>query len=272
MDNGRRISNLRDAVLVLVVGSGLLGGVPAVLAQPSVQDFNWVQSEGKLSGLRSIPSMSMAPTLLTGDRAVIVQLEREPRRGDVVIFRHPKSKQRVMINRIIGVAGDAIEIKAGRLHLNGEVVPRKEVRAFNYVEPGNDEQRVLSVVEYEEQLPAEERSHLIHEFSDSDSLDETPRFIVPKGHLFMMGDNRDNSEDSRAPSGHRALATQFPDAWSNRHMQLPADASNDAIGFVPVENLMGRAVTVWFSLASCDHQRAAAQGAICLASNVSKRL
>ena len=67
----------------------------------------------------------------------------------------------------------------------------------------------------------------------------------------MMGDNRDNSEDSRAPSGHRSLAAQFPEAWPYRGTALPSDTRDDAIGFVPMDYLIGRAETVLFTLHGC---------------------
>jgi signal peptidase I len=67
----------------------------------------------------------------------------------------------------------------------------------------------------------------------------------------MMGDNRDNSEDSRAPTGHRSMAAQFPEAWPNRGTNLGGDPKDDAIGFVPLDHLIGRAETVLFTLHNC---------------------
>ena len=75
----------------------------------------------------------------------------------------------------------------------------------------------------------------------------------------MMGDNRDNSEDSRAPSGHRRMATQFPEAWPYRPSSLPANTRDDAVGFVPMDYLIGRDETVLFTLHGCKQ----APGAEC---------
>lgn len=200
-----------------------------------------------LWGHYKIPSESMQPTLEVGDHLYVAKyaygysrhslpfdlhklplpegriFERLPRRGDVVVFRNPKNEL-VMIKRLIGLPGDQIVLKQGRIYLNGSLLSRLHVDDFAYREHRG---RVVEVHHYEEQWPQERRPHYIYEHTDFGSLDNTPDFIVPAGHFFFMGDNRDNSIDSRSPYGP---------------------------GYVPMSHLIGRADLMMFSFKRCKKE------------------
>jgi len=190
-----------------------------------------------------IPSESMVPTFEVGDRLVATKFDygygpysaplvtlprlpfdqgrlfaRLPERGDVALFRHPVTGETV-IKRVIGLPGDRIRITDGRLVINGTVVPRRLVRTYAYRQYEGSPVRVS---QYEETLPGGV-AHAILVRSDGLPQENTGEYVVPPAHLFMMGDNRDNSADSRYAS----------------------------LGFVPVENLIGRSRAILFSLHDC---------------------
>jgi len=162
-----------------------------------------------------IPANSMFPTLQNGDLLLankfaygykrfsyffnsgpeINLFDNAPKRGEVVIFRFPPDPAIDYVKRIIGEPGDRVRVTAGRLYLNDVIVPRE--RRGTAPIPGNTEGYLI---EYLETLPGG-KTHIIVEFSDDERGDNTREFIVPAGHYFMMGDNRDNSADSRFDVG-----------------------------------------------------------------------
>ena len=185
----------------------------------------------------NIPSGSMKPTLEVGDYLFVNKpaygysrfsfpfgiapiegrlWKKSPQRGDVVVFALPTSTSTSFIKRVIGLPGDNIQVKKGRLYINGEMIPREFVRISKISEgPGKE----LVMNEYIQTLP-EGAMFTIYEESDSAALDDTAVYTVPEGHYFMMGDNRDYSQDSRV---------------------------KNMVGPVPFENIVGRADFLFFS-------------------------
>lgn len=191
-----------------------------------------------------IPSESMVPTLEIGDRVAAVKypfgysryslvggdyLPRfpgetgripaaMPERGNVVVFRHPVTGED-FVKRVVGLPGDRVAIRDGRLWLNGVEVPLMRSGHWNY---RDQDGAVVPVTAYRESLPGAEPHTILLRDRRSPSGDMAEQ-VVPEGRLFMLGDNRDNSADSRFA----------------------------AMGFVPVENLIGRADAILYSFASC---------------------
>jgi signal peptidase I len=186
----------------------------------------------------NIPSGSMVPTLLVGDYLFVSKFSygysqysfpvtlpfiegriwrAEPERGDVAVFRLPRDTDTDYIKRVIGLPGDRIQMRQGVLHINGEAVPRERVE--DYVGENAFGQRV-AIRQFRETLP-NGVSYMTLDLTDNSEMDNTEVYEVPPGHYFMMGDNRDNSTDSR-------------------FLQL--------VGFVPEENLVGRAEVIFFSV------------------------
>lgn len=185
----------------------------------------------------NIPSGSMIPTLLVGDYLFVSKYSygysrhsmpfspnlfsgriwgTMPQRGDVAVFKLPRDTRQDYIKRIIGLPGDRLQVRGGVLHVNGQ--PVRLERLGPYVVEGDGPRITVRLLR--EFLPGG-HSHLIIEQSDDAPLDNTPEFTVPEGHVFAMGDNRDNSLDSRVPS---------------------------AVGMIPWENLVGRAEFIFFSV------------------------
>ena len=221
--------------------------------------------------LRSIPSESMVPNLQVGDRVAVSKFAygysrfsvplglgrylplgdgrlfgNEPERGDVVVFRHPH-QDRVMIKRLIGLPGDTIQVVNNRIILNGVPMEQEPVRRVSYHEHRRGQ--LFESDELMETTP-EGVSYLVHDILGSSGMRATPVFVVPEGHYFFMGDNRDNSTDARAPSGHCPANSEgvIDRAGCAPALRAGREAS---IGFVPFQNLIGRADTVLFTLNFC---------------------
>ena len=265
-----RIGDVRAWALGLLLAIVALPG--QALAQSAAgQDFSWMFGDGKPAGMRTVISSSMTPTLLVGDRTALFTMTRAPRRGDVVTFRHPRLEHSIpYVKRIVGLPGDKVQMKGGRLYINGQMIARQLVRDVTYLDPLNTE-LAYTVAEYSEQFPGEAVAHLIHEYSDAQFYDDTREFTVPDGKLFMMGDNRDFSEDSRARSGYTPYSPR-PRGKTFAQAALPEKQSQPAIGFVPIENIMGRVASVLYSDKPCDVAKSKAEGAVCLVPLVNKRL
>lgn len=232
---------------------------------------------------RVIPSESMVPNLQVGDRVAVNKFAygyskhsipfglgwflpegrlfaEMPKRGEVVVFQHPHT-DRVMIKRVIAVGGDEVEMQSGQLFLNGEAVPTQNVdRVRIMTHPTKmSPARIQSVVQRRETLG--ENSYMTHQWDGIRGLDDTARFRVPEGHLFFVGDNRDNSVDARATTGHCLdvdgviSGTGCPPRSVRRGGELVQIAGSDAsIGFVPLNNVIGRADTVIFTTKRCNNQ------------------
>jgi signal peptidase I len=192
----------------------------------------------------NIPTGSMENTLLIGDYLFVEKfaygfsrctfpfggwpvgsamhgrfLERQLQRGDVVVFKFPQNNSTDFIKRVIGLRGDQIQMINDVLYLNAKPVPRE--RVADYVGDLDGEQGHWT--QYRETLPGGKSYTVLDKYRDG-SRDNTELFIVPPGHYFMMGDNRDNSDDSRA-----------------------------AVGYVPAENLEGKALFRFFSTDGSAH-------------------
>jgi signal peptidase I len=214
-------SGVKDTVRVIIHALILAFIVRVFLFQP----FN-------------IPSGSMIPTLLVGDYLFVSKYAygysrysfpfgpdlfsgriwaEDPKRGDVVVFKLPRDNETDYIKRVIGLPGNEIQMISGVLHINGEPVKKEKISDF-VLEDSSGRERHLT--RYRETLP-NGVSYPVLDLVNEGIGDNTEIYKVPENHFFMMGDNRDNSTDSRFLS---------------------------EVGFVPFENLVGRAEIIFFSI------------------------
>ena len=184
----------------------------------------------------NIPSGSMKPNLLVGDFIFVSKwsygyskhslplsipiipkriVTKIPKRGDVVVFKTPQDNKTDYIKRVIGLPGDKIKIINGEININGNMIFRKKEKDFIDINKNGKKQRIRKYTEY---FNNQEISIL--DIMDNGIVDNTSIYEVPSEHFFVMGDNRDNSQDSRF----------------------------DVVGFIPLENLVGKAQFIFFSL------------------------
>ena len=210
----------RHFLAMLASSSALLGSPPSQAASLS----DWIADIRLIYRFKaaeipvksySIPSASMSPTLVPGD-VVLADLRSvgdAPMRGELLVVKLVGKKDVLVIKRVIGLAGDQIQLKGGILFINGQAVPRRRIEDFVSADGEH-------LSQYVETLPGGFQ-HRIVERSDNGPLDNTDVYIVPADHWFGLGDNRDNSLDSRV---------------------LGSGGDPAPVGYIPPERTVGRIV------------------------------
>ncbi|WP_169286269.1 signal peptidase I [Chelativorans sp. ZYF759] len=218
-DNSKKSGGVGETVSVIIQALLLAMVIRTVLIQPF-----------------SIPSGSMRPTLLEGDYLFVTKWAygysrhslpfspnlfsgriwgAEPQRGDVAVFKYPPNPSLDYIKRVIGLPGDVVQMREGVLHINGEPIPREMI---GVVEDVDITELARPVEVWRETMPNGVTYDTL-DLTPNSIGDNTRAFEVPQGHFFMMGDNRDNSTDSRF-----------------------------SVGYVPYDHLVGRANIIFFSM------------------------